>query len=78
MYIYVYIFLIGACRNDIKKIMRMLVTIQQLLLDVNPNYSQESTNLNLPVETPEALEEFNNLMMQDSVSLLQYVSTFHQ
>lgn len=65
-----------ACRNDIKKIIRLLVTIQQLLLDLNPNLLQENNtlNLNLPVGTPEALEEFNTLIMQDSVALLQYVS----
>jgi len=58
-----------------KKITRLLAIIQQLLLDVSPHSLQENTTkLNLPLETPEALEEFNKLLMQDSVSLLQYVS----
>lgn len=45
-----------------------------MLLDLNPNLLQENNtlNLNLPIETPEALEEFNTLIMQDSVALLQY------
>ncbi|XP_026824091.1 uncharacterized protein LOC113561634 [Ooceraea biroi] len=55
------------------KITRLLVTIQQLLLDVHPHSSQENAiNFNLPIRTHEALEEFNKLLTQDSVSLLQY------
>lgn len=54
-----------------------MITIQQLLLDINNTYSVQennTTNFNLPIETPEALEEFNKLLTQDSISLLQYVS----
>ncbi|RLU20901.1 hypothetical protein DMN91_007515 [Ooceraea biroi] len=55
------------------KITRLLVTIQQLLLDVHPHSSQENAiNFNLPIGTHEALKEFNKLLTQDSVSLLQY------
>ncbi|XP_026826949.1 uncharacterized protein LOC105288087 isoform X2 [Ooceraea biroi] len=62
-----------ACRNDMNKITRLLVTIQQLLLDVHPHSSQENAiNFNLPIGTHEALKEFNKLLTQDSVSLLQY------
>lgn len=54
-----------------------MITIQQLLLDINNTHSVQennTTNFNLPIETPEALEEFNKLLTQDSISLLQYVS----
>ncbi|XP_070167287.1 uncharacterized protein [Polyergus mexicanus] len=63
----------NGCRDDIQKIIRLLITIQQLLLDEHPHSSQKNTtNLNLPIGTPEALEKFNKLLIQDSVSLLQY------
>lgn len=64
-----------ACRNDIKKITRLLIINQQLLLDVNNSHSVQennTTNFNLPIETPKTLEEFNKLLTQDSISLLQY------
>lgn len=54
-----------------------MIINQQLLLDVNNSHSVQennTTNFNLPIETPKTLEEFNKLLTQDSISLLQYVS----
>ncbi|KMQ85941.1 hypothetical protein RF55_15235, partial [Lasius niger] len=62
-----------ACRSSIQKMTRMLLTIEQLLLDVNPNHLQNNTiNLNLPIATPEKLQEFNKLITEDPVASLQY------
>ncbi|CAL1678415.1 unnamed protein product [Lasius platythorax] len=62
-----------ACRSSIQKMTRMLLTIEQLLLDVNPNHLQNNTiNLNLPIAMPEKLQEFNKLITEDPVASLQY------
>lgn len=53
---------------------RMLLSIEQLLLCENPNPLQNTINLNLPIATPERLQEFNKLITEDAVALLQCVS----
>lgn len=46
---------------------------------IHPHFLHNtSVNLNLPIETPEALKEFNKLITQDTKSLLQYVSIFYR
>ncbi|XP_070152058.1 uncharacterized protein [Polyergus mexicanus] len=62
-----------ACRSSIHKMTRMLFTIEQLLLNVNPNIQNNSINLNLPIATPERLQEFNKLITEDFIASLQYV-----
>lgn len=72
---FLYFSLIEACRSSIHKMIRMLFTIEQLLLDVNPNSQNNIINLNVPIATPERLQEFNKLITEDSIASLQYVST---